>query len=258
MAQATTGTVLVADRGPVRTLAIDRPDRRNALDHATIERLLAEVEAAPAAGARVVVLTGTGTLAFSAGYDLKEVEPVDLDAEALTAHRARLIDLFLAIHGSQVPVVARVNGAALGAGLGLALVCDLVVMADHAVLATPEIDVGRWPMAVGAVLLRTAPGRLAGEMMMTARRIAAVEAHAAGLVDRVVPPDALDAATDELADVLAAKPPRMLALGRRTMRDLRTPGRPLADDLAVARARLAEVIDGDEAVERLAAFRGAG
>lgn len=246
-------TVVVSDRGPVRTIAVDRPARRNALDHATVERLLAEVVAAPAAGARVVVVTGTGTVAFSSGHDLKEPEPTGLTPEALVAHRSRLMDLFLAVDRSAIPVVARVNGVALGAGLGLALVADLVVMADHAVLATPEIDVGRWPMAVGAVLLQVAPRRLAREMMMTGRRVGADEARAAGLVDRVVPSDALDEVTAALADVLAAKPPRTLAVGREALRAMR--GQGLGENLDLARSRLVDVIDSDEAVAGLASFR---
>jgi len=250
-------SLLVADDGPIRTVTIDRPERRNALDTPTIEGLLAVVVAASEdPGVRALVLTGSGEVAFSSGFDLKEQEPPDLTPAQALARRARLLDLFRAVDTSEVPVVARVNGVAMGGGVGLALVCDVVVAADHAVFATPEIDVGRWPMAVGAVLLRTAPFRLATEMMMTGRRVGAAEALDAGMVNRVVPPAGLDEATGELARTLAAKPPRTLADGRHTVR--RMLDRELGENLELARASLDQVFDSPEAVAGLAAFRSGG
>ena len=240
--------------GAVRTLTIDRPARRNALDTPTIEAMIAAVRAAGEdPSVRTIVITGSGDVAFSAGIDLKEEEAPDLTPRELQARRTRLMDLFAAIDGSSRPVVTRLNGVAMGGGAGLALVADLVVAADHAVLCTPEIDVGRWPMAVGAVLLRAAPLRLATEMMMTGRQVSMTEALDHGLVNRVVPHADLDRAVAALTDVLVAKPPATMALGRTTIRQMLAMDLP--QRLELAAARLADVIDNDEARAGLERFR---
>jgi enoyl-CoA hydratase/carnithine racemase len=107
-----------------------------------------------------------------------------------------------------------VRGYALAGGFGLALACDMVVAADDAVFGTPEIDVGLWPHVVTVPLIRSMPPKVALELMLTGRRVDAVEAARLGFVTRVVPVEQLDAAVDELTASLAAKSPAAVRLGR--------------------------------------------
>lgn len=195
------------------TITIDDPDRFNPLSNQTMRELTAAVQAAVADDAvRVIVITGAGNRAFSAGGDLSGGF---VDAP-LADHgdRGALADLFRALRRSGKPVVARVNGHALGGGFGLAAACDIVVAADTATLGTPEIQVGLWPMMITAVLKATVPRRALLELMLTGRRLSAGEARDLGIVNRVVSPDDLDEAVDTVVTDLLGKSPAALALGK--------------------------------------------
>jgi crotonobetainyl-CoA hydratase len=211
--------LLSRDEGPVRILTIDREDRRNALDSVTLRALEGALAGVEGSGpVRVVVLTGSGPLAFCAGIDLKDPEPADASDGERRAFRALLLDVFRAAATMAVPLVCRVNGLAMGAGLGLVAAVDLVVCAEHAWFSTPEVDVARWPLGVGALLQRVLPYRVALELCMTARRMSADEALRLHLVNRVVPFAELDRATSELTEVLASKPRLAMSEGRRAFR----------------------------------------
>ncbi|MGQ0520919.1 MAG: enoyl-CoA hydratase/isomerase family protein [Actinomycetota bacterium] len=216
--------VLYDVAGGVGRVTINRPDRRNALSWPTVVQLRGALARARADDAvRVVVLTGAGDKAFCAGADLAamatppggEAGAGDADPVA-AAHRDRgqLAELFLDLWSLGKPTIARVRGAALAGGFGLAVACDLVVAADDAVFGLPEIDVGLWPFLAGVPLARALPPRKALELMMTGRRVGAEEADRMGFVTRVVPVDGLDAVVDELAATLAAKPAGPLQRGR--------------------------------------------
>jgi len=112
------------------------------------------------------------------------------------------------------PIVARVRGYALAGGFGLCLACDFVVASDDAQFGTPEIDVGLWPYMITVPLVRSMPPKVALELMMTGRRVAADEALRIGFVNRVVPVDELDRAVAELTVTLASKSPAIMKLGR--------------------------------------------
>ena len=198
---------------PRATLTIDDPDRRNPLSTEVMAGLRDAVDRAGRdPDVRVVVITGAGDRAFSAGGDLAGGF-VDSPL-ALHEDRGALADLFRAMRRLGKPTVARVNGHALGGGFGLAAACDIVIAVKHATLGTPEINVGLWPMMISAVLLRAMPERAALELMMTGRRLSAVEARDLGVVSRVVPAGELDAAVDETVAALATKSPAAMRLGR--------------------------------------------
>jgi enoyl-CoA hydratase/carnithine racemase len=122
------------------------------------------------------------------------------------------------------PLLGRINGHALGGGLGLACACDIVIAADDCRFGTPEINVGLFPYVIMATLLRftSAPKRLL-EMMLTGERVDAKEAQQLGLVNYAVPREQLDAKVDEITKKIVNKSPAILRLGRRafyTMRDM--------------------------------------
>lgn len=204
-------SVRVSDAEGVRTLSIDREDQRNALSPEVLDGLLTGVRSA--ADARVIVVTGVGDRAFCAGADLGAV---DADATPLERHERRggLRELLLALRAAPQPVVARVQGVALAGGLGLMLGCDLAIAADTAEFGTPEVDVGLWPFMVSALVARHVSPKRALDLMLTGRRIPAATALDWGIVSRVVPRAALDAAVAELAGHLAAKSPLVLRLGK--------------------------------------------
>lgn len=198
----------------VATITINRPERRNALNPEVLSLLIERFgRARSSPEVRVVVLTGAGDRAFSAGGDLAG----GMFGEGflgLHEGRGRLVDLFRTMKGVGKPIVARVNGYALGGGFGLMLACDLAVAVDTAKMGTPEIDIGLFPMMIMPVIFRNI-GRKAGmELILTGKKVEAREALALGLVNRVVPAAELDAAVGELAATLKKKSQAVLRLGR--------------------------------------------
>ncbi len=179
--------VLLERRDGVAILTIHRPERLNTLSRATLHafgRLGKELVADPEL--RAVVVTGSGDKAFCAGADLKERQGMDENAvrEQVKLYRSELGWL----DRCPVPVVAAINGVALGGGLELALLCDLRVAAPHAVLGLPETSIGIIPGAGGTQRLPRVVGEArAKELILLGRRLSAEEALAIGLVNRVSP-----------------------------------------------------------------------
>jgi enoyl-CoA hydratase/carnithine racemase len=194
-------------RDHVATLTIDRPDVLNAIDLATeaeLQRIWAELE--QRSDARVVVLTGAGERAFCVGADMKNPSTSGLEYWA----RARPGGFGgIALRDSlNLPVIARVNGFALGGGFEMVLGCDIVVACDEASFGLPEPLVGRMPLDGGMTLLqRQIPHRLAMGMLLTGQRVTAERALEWGLVNEVVPRAQLDEAVARwVAQILACAP----------------------------------------------------
>jgi enoyl-CoA hydratase/carnithine racemase len=215
-----TGDLLVEQDGPVLTLIINRPERRNAMTWDVIRGLREQVARAKADPAvRVVVVTGQGDRAFCAGADLSGMAPRHPGGgtdEYLDHHLARgwLAELFEELWNLGKPTIARVQGWAMAGGFGLALACDLVIASDQARFGAPELNVGLWPYMVTVPMLRSMPPKKALELMLTSRVVGAAEAERIGFVTQVVSPDRLDAAVAEMAAVLASKPPGVMRMGR--------------------------------------------
>jgi enoyl-CoA hydratase/carnithine racemase len=215
-----TGDLLVERNGPVLTLTINRPERRNAMTWDVIRGLREQVARAKADPAvRVVVVTGQGDRAFCAGADLSGMalrHPGGDTDEYLDHHLARgwLAELFEELWNLGKPTIARVQGWAMAGGFGLALACDLVIASDQARFGAPELNVGLWPYMVTVPMLRSMPPKKALELMLTSRVVGAAEAERIGFVTQVVPPDRLDTAVAEMAAVLASKPPGVMRMGR--------------------------------------------
>jgi methylglutaconyl-CoA hydratase len=203
----------VALEGGVLTLTLDRPDKRNALNGVLVEALHQGLERADLdADVRVVLLRGAGR-DFCAGADLDELlasadlAPADNEAAAL-----RLGGLFGRMRRLPKPVVAVVQGRALAGGAGLVTACDLAIAAEGAQLGYPEIQRGFVPAMVMAPLRRAVGEKVALDLVLTGRLLAAREALAAGLLARVVPEADLERETRALVDGLAQASPTALAL----------------------------------------------
>jgi enoyl-CoA hydratase/carnithine racemase len=162
---------------------------------------------------RVVVLTGAGDEAFSAGADLGGGGIATSGADAHEG-RGLLANLFRDMWSLGKPIVARVRGYALAGGFGLACACDMIVASDDSVFGTPEINVGLWAYMITVPLLRSMPPKTALDLMMTGRRVSAEEGVRLGFVQRVVPASELDDTVDALATDLASKSPIIMRWGR--------------------------------------------
>lgn len=180
--------ILAEDRGAVRVLTMNRPEKRNALDTALTQALLDALRAADADDAiACVVLTGAGQ-GFCAGADLAEFERLTPEQQHLVDARAELtMQLHLAFPRLSKPVVTAVNGAAMGGGAGLAIAGDLAVMAEHATLGYPETRHGIVAATVMANLVRQAGRKAAFELVALGEPVSAARALALGIVNRVVP-----------------------------------------------------------------------
>lgn len=211
-----TAHMLLEDRGAVRLLTMNRPQKRNALDTALTQALLEALRAADAdAAVRAVVLAGAGP-AFCAGADLGEFKDLVPEKRHLVDARAELtMQLHLAFPRMAKPVVTAVQGAALGGGAGLAIAGDLAVMAEGAKLGYPETRHGIVAAIVMANLVRQVGRKAAFELVALGEPVDARRALALGLVNRVVPEDALLAEALALAARLAeVKPAAMEATKR--------------------------------------------
>lgn len=204
------GPLKTTDQGGVRTIAVDRPEKLNALDAATLDALQAAFDAAAADEAvRVVVLTGSGPKAFVAGADISEMS-------GMTPAQGRDFSLrgtrmMRRVEKMPKPVIAMVNGFALGGGLELAMSCHLRIAADTARVGQPEINLGLVPGFGGSQRLVRLCGRAATlELCLTGTPITAERAFQLGIVNRVVPAAELEAETMRLAGQLAASAPLAL------------------------------------------------
>lgn len=203
-------TLLIEDRGAVRLITLNRPDKLNALNRSTIGELHQAFEqAAETPSVRVVVLTGAGPKAFVAGADIAEMNDLSpVQARDFSRFGQKLM---VRIEQLGKPVIAMINGFALGGGLELAMACHLRVAADTAKLGQPEVNLGLVPGFGGTQrLLRLAGRGAALELCLTGQPIDAARAFALNIVTRVVPVAELETETMKLAEQLANAAPQAL------------------------------------------------
>jgi len=244
-------------------VTFSREDKLNALSTPMLEQLDAALDGAEAAAAiRVVVLTGSGPKAFVAGADIGEY--AEQDHDAFVAYQTFSRRLFTRIDRFPKPVIAAVNGYALGGGFEIALCCDVIVASENARFGLPEGLLGLVPGGGGTQRLTRAAGPfVAADVLLSARRLTAVEARDAGLVSQVV-------ASDDLVDAALAKADAMASVAplasREMLRLIEVAGDALLDDALTleqeALARLHRTADADEGVrafveKREPRFRGA-
>ncbi len=208
----------------VLTITLDRP-KANAINVATSRALYAafkQLQDDPAL--RVAIITGSGRF-FSAGWDLAAAtEGEAIDADHGPGGFAGLTEFF----SLSKPVIAAVNGLAFGGGFELALAADLIIAADHVEFALPEVKLGMIPDSGGVLRLpRRLPRAIATELLLTGRRMSAQEAQRWGLVNQVVPADALMQTAQELAALIVQNAPLALAAIKEVLRE--TEGQTVAE-----------------------------
>ena len=234
----------------VALVTIERPEVLNALNFDLLDELadaLAALDRDPAC--RAIVVTGSGTRAFAAGADIRELA-VQTPVTLLVDDRFAVWERIAAI---RTPVIAAVRGFALGGGCELAMSCDLIVAGEDAQFGQPEINLGVMPGAGGTQRLTRAIGRArAMDLVLTGRSIGAREAEAMGLVTRVVPPEeTLDAAL-ELARTIASKAPVAVLAAKEAVRLAEE--LPLSAGLRHERRAFFALFASDDQTEGMAAF----
>jgi enoyl-CoA hydratase len=211
-------TLLVSTAAGVMTITLNRPQVRNALNAALLSALTAALNAADAdLGVRAVVITGAGDKAFAAGADIAELNALPGSVSgAAQARRGQAVTQL--IERLRVPVVAAVNGFALGGGCELALAADIRIAADSAKFGQPEVNLGLLPGYGGTQRMARLVGRgMAMYLCLTGELIDAAEALRIGLVERVVPHAQVLAEAQRVAGVIASKAPLAIAAAKRAI-----------------------------------------
>lgn len=240
--------------GPVATIWMNRPDLHNAFD----EILIAELTAACIAldedkDIRIVILAGRGK-SFSAGADLNWMKRAANNGIDDNLNDARaLANMLRTLAGMKKPTIARVQGAALGGGMGLAAACDIAIASTKAVFATSEVKFGIIPSAISPYVLRAIGARQASRYFQSAERIDAIRAREIGLTHETVEAEALDAKVQEVVDALLQGGPLAQTAAKDLIRavDGQKINQTLIEDTA---HRIAHLRTTPEAREGIAAF----
>lgn len=247
-------TIAIDHQGPVAWLWMDRAEVHNAFDETLIAELTGALKALDADEAvRVIVLAGRGK-SFSAGADLNWMKRQGAaPVEDNLADARRLAELFRTLAACDTPTIARVQGAAMGGGMGLAAACDICVASTAASFATSEVRLGILPGVISPYVVRAIGERQAYRYFQTAERIPAARAREIGLVHEVAEPEQLDAALQAVVDALLAGGPKAQAASKALIRAVanRPVGAELIEDTA---RRIAELRATPEAKEGLSAF----
>jgi enoyl-CoA hydratase/carnithine racemase len=215
---ATAPELAMEERGPVLWLTIQREERRNAMSHAVLDRMAQGIDSAQSnRSLRAIVITGAGTKAFCAGADLQTANAFTSDYSEPYASLARLLRRAKA---SNVPLIARVNGACMAGGMGLLAMCDMAVASTHAVFGLPEVKVGVFPAQVLSVLQHLIPRRKLAELCLTGEPLNSAQALEYGLVNYV--DDDVDAKLGWLLERLLDKSPAAIRRGLYTMKKIET------------------------------------
>ncbi len=254
---AMTQPILTARDGAILIVTLNLPDMRNPIsDDAMVDAICETMTNADAdIGVRVVILTGAGT-AFSSGGDLKAMKAGiglrnRLPAQTRRNYRAGIQRLPMLFQALEVPVIAAINGPAIGAGLDLACMCDVRIAAESAKFAESFVKVGIVPGDGGAWLLPRIVGfSKATELALTGETISAGEALACGLVSRVVPDAELMTAARAVADRIAVNPPHAVRMTKRLLREGQAASLSNILELSAAMQSLAHATrDNDEAID---------
>lgn len=210
-------TILITDEGAVRTITLNRPERRNAMTPEMQTELIAAMQDAAASNCRVVVFRGAGA-AFCSGLDLTALQamrgkqPAEYQADA-----ERVAMLFRVLYELPKPTVAAVHGPAIAGGTGLATICDFTLATSSAKFGYTETRIGFVPALVSAYLGLQIGDKRSRDLLMTGRLFDAEEAYRLGLVNEIVAAENLEVRVRELASVLEANSPESLAATKRLM-----------------------------------------
>lgn len=239
----------VADH--VGWITFNREKYRNSISSAAVELFRESLDRAETdPEVRVVCVTGAGDKSFCSGADLGGT--VAPENHGVNPAFQGYADLLKRLAGFPKPTVAKVNGHCLAGGTGFILACDIVIAKDDAKFGTPEVNVGLFPLMIGALIFRNVPRKKAMEMALLGETLSAAQALEMGLVTRVAPPEQLDGAVAAVLAKLAAKSPIGMRIGKQAFYTVQDMAFEAAlDHLS---GKLAEVVATEDAVEGVTAF----
>lgn len=230
--------LIVRAQGAVRTLLIDRPERRNALNASVAGAICAQLDRAEAdRDCRVVVLGSSGDGVFSAGADLERGAGAAFAVDVADP-RNFIAALLRRLVACRLPLIARVQGPAFAGALGLIAAADLVIASSRARFSLPEVKVGTFPLMIAPLLLRVLPARVFMRLSLTGQPMEASEALAVNFINEMVAPEDLDRRIAAVAGEVAANSPTAIRLGKQALYRLRE----LEFDAALAHAELMSVV----------------
>jgi len=232
----------------VAYLTINREAQRNAITPEAIALFHAYLDQAQAdETVRVILLTGSGEKAFCTGAQLGD--GLSTEGKEIFKDYAALLHRLASF---PKPTVARIKGYCLAGGMGFMLACDIVIASEDSQFGTPEVNVGLWPMMIGALIFRNVPQKKAMEMILLGERLRAREALSMGLITRVVPAAELDGEVNAVLRSLAVKSPIGMRLGKQAFQGMEL--MPLQEALQFLSQRLQEVVGTQDALEGITAF----
>ena len=204
-------TILVTDDADIRTITLNRPERRNAMTPEMQSELISAMDESAVSSCRVVVFRGAGD-AFCSGLDLSALQTMnDKTAADHRADAQRIATMFRTLYELPRPTIAAVHGAAIAGGTGIATICDFTLAVPSAKFGYTEARIGFVPAIVSAFLALQIGDKRSRDLLLTGRLFDANEAHRLGLVNEVIDADALDQRVHALAQALAANSPQSLA-----------------------------------------------
>ncbi len=235
----------------VAWLTINREKQRNAISSKAVSLFLEYLDQAENdSDVNVVCVTGAGDRAFCSGADLSSAMTGDNEGAGQVFQK--YADLLKRLAGFTKPTVAKVNGTCIAGGTGFMLACDIVVARDDAKFGTPEVNVGLFPMMIGALIFRNVLRKKAMEMVLLGKKLSAQQALEMGMITRAVSSDRLDTEVDEILNVLAAKSSIGMKIGKEAffaMDDM-----PLEKAVDFLSEKLLEIASTQDAKEGITAF----
>jgi enoyl-CoA hydratase/carnithine racemase len=232
----------------VACFTINREAQRNAISLEAIELFKEYLdEAEKDENVRVILITGSGEKAFCSGADLGGTADGKIQ-EGFKSYAKLLKKLA----GYPKPVVARINGACMAGGMGLMLACDIAIARKDSIFGTPEVNVGLWPMMIGALIYRNVLRKKAMEMILLGERLSADQALEMGLITRIAQPEKLDEEVTLTLNALAAKSPIGIKIGKEAfyaMADM-----PFEEAVDFLSDKISEVAATEDAKEGITAF----
>jgi methylglutaconyl-CoA hydratase len=245
-------TISITHDGPIVRVQLNRPDVRNAFNEHLIADLTAWASAAPASGARVAILSGAGKV-FSAGADLTWMSRMVGASREENLEDARdMARMFGALDTLPLPLIGQVHGAALGGGVGLSAICDIVVAADDAVFGLTETKLGILPAVISPFVLAKIGRSAARELFLTGARFSADRAREIGLVHAVVPERDLETTIDAYVRELLMSGPEAIAAAKALIPQVH--GRAAAEVLDLTADTIARRRVSDEGQQGMRAF----
>lgn len=209
--------VLYSEVGGIARITLNRPEKRNALNHEMVAGLKTALRRAHDSEARAVVLTGAGS-DFCSGADLEALQKISSSSVQENLDDARfLMELFLLIRGMNLPVIAAVRGRALAGGCGLATACDIVIAARTSRFGYPEVKIGFVPAIVMAILRRNVSEKVAFELVSTGWEATADEAQGLGLINRVFEDEKFESAVTAFAEQFSKTSKSAVALAKQLL-----------------------------------------